>query len=42
MNAIDELREAKFPEKLVEFVLKKRRAKTMLNEYQIRKQSIRC
>ncbi|CAD8053219.1 unnamed protein product [Paramecium primaurelia] len=38
MNTIDELRKAKFPQKLEQFVLKKRRANTKLNEYQIRKQ----
>lgn len=37
MNTIDELRKVKFSENLEEFVLKKRRAKTNLNEYQIRK-----
>ena len=40
MNTIDELRKAKFAQSLEQFVLKKRRAKTNIEEYQIRKQSI--
>ncbi|CAK69188.1 unnamed protein product (macronuclear) [Paramecium tetraurelia] len=38
MNAIDELRKTKFTEKLEQFILKKRRAQTNLDEYQTRKQ----
>ncbi|CAD8180572.1 unnamed protein product [Paramecium pentaurelia] len=38
MNRIDELRKVKFTNKLEQFLLKKRRAKTNLEEYQIRKQ----
>ncbi|CAD8077116.1 unnamed protein product [Paramecium primaurelia] len=38
MNRIDELKKVKFTNKLEQFLLKKRRAKTNLEEYQIRKQ----
>lgn len=40
MNAIDELRKIKFTNKLEHILLKKRRAQTNLEEYQIKKQSI--